>query len=162
MSCWVAAGVTFAVPFVAGQQRPRLTSRPFPHAVKTKADRARESAIRAAFLDALPEGAALPLHPRGTEVRVSITCTAPAPKTVRRGCVPYTVKPDLDNVCKLVLDALNGVAWADDAQVVSIFANKLSRVAQGAPAMTEVQVAPCEMPAWLQDKDENDTEEEQE
>ena len=159
MSARDATGVAFTVPFVAGQQRPRLTSRPFPHAVKTKADRAREAAIRTAFLDALPEGAGLPLHPRGTEVRVSITCTAPAPKTTRRGCVPYTVKPDLDNVCKLVLDALNGVAWADDAQVVSIYANKLPRVAQGAPARTEVQVAPCDMPAWLQEK--NDTEEEQ-
>lgn len=155
-------GITFTVPFVAGQQRPRMTSRPFPHAVKTKADRVREAAIRAAFLDALPEGAGLPLHPRGTEVRVSVTCTAPAPKKVRLGCVPYTVKPDLDNVCKLVLDALNGVAWADDAQVVSIFANKLPRIAQGAPARTEVQVAPCDMPAWLRDENENDTEEEQE
>lgn len=153
-------GITFTVPFVAGQQRPRMTSRPFPHAVKTKADRVREAAIRAAFLDALPEGAGLPLHPRGTEVRVSVTCTAPAPKKVRLGCVSYTVKPDLDNVCKLVLDALNGVAWADDAQVVSIFANKLPRIAQGAPARTEVQVAPCDMPAWT--KCENDTEEEQE
>lgn len=152
--------IGFTVPFVAGQQRPRLTSRPFPHAVKTRADRAREAEIKAAFLDALPEGATLPLHPRGTEVRVSVTCTAPAPKTARHGCVPYTVKPDLDNVCKLVLDALNGVAWDDDAQVVSIFANKLPRQVKGAPARTEVQVAPCDMPAWT--KCESDTEEEQE
>ncbi len=28
-------------------------------------------------------------------------------------------KPDVDNVLKLVLDALNGVVWGDDAQVVS-------------------------------------------
>lgn len=156
--------ITFAVPFVAGQQRPRLTSRPFPHAVKTRADRAREAEVRAAFLDALPEGAELPLHPRGTQVTVAVTCTAPAPKTTRRGCVPYTVKPDLDNVCKLVLDALNGVAWADDAQVVSIFANKLPRQAQGAPARTEVRVMPCVWPSWQQEEDESesDTEEEQE
>ena len=156
--------VTFTVPFVAGQQRPRLTSRPFPHAVKTKADRAHEAEVSAAFLDALPEGAGLPLHPRGTEVCVSVTCTAPAPKTTRRGLVPYTVKPDLDNVCKLVLDALNGVAWADDAQVVSIFANKLPRQAHGAPARTEVRVMPCVWPSWQQEENENesDTEEEQE
>ena len=29
-------------------------------------------------------------------------------------------KPDLDNVAKIVLDALNKVAWVDDTQVVSL------------------------------------------
>ena len=33
-------------------------------------------------------------------------------------------KPDLDNVTKIVLDALNSVAFADDKQVVSIRAGK--------------------------------------
>ena len=35
-----------------------------------------------------------------------------------------TKKPDIDNVIKIVLDALNGVAYADDAQVVEVIANK--------------------------------------
>ena len=30
-----------------------------------------------------------------------------------------TIKPDLDNTEKLVMDALNGIAYKDDAQVVS-------------------------------------------
>ena len=34
-------------------------------------------------------------------------------------------KPDLDNVIKIVMDALNGVAYHDDAQVVSVEARKL-------------------------------------
>lgn len=33
-------------------------------------------------------------------------------------------KPDLDNIVKIVLDALNGVAFADDKQVISISAGK--------------------------------------
>jgi Holliday junction resolvase RusA-like endonuclease len=33
--------------------------------------------------------------------------------------VVLTVKPDADNILKLGLDALNGVAYADDKQVIS-------------------------------------------
>jgi len=35
-----------------------------------------------------------------------------------------TKKPDIDNVAKNYLDALNGVAWKDDAQVVSLACSK--------------------------------------
>lgn len=31
-----------------------------------------------------------------------------------------TKKPDVDNIAKVVMDALNGVAWKDDAQVVNL------------------------------------------
>ena len=34
------------------------------------------------------------------------------------------VKPDVDNVLKLVGDALNGVAWADDKQIASVVIEK--------------------------------------
>jgi Holliday junction resolvase RusA-like endonuclease len=36
-------------------------------------------------------------------------------------------KPDIDNAIKLVMDGLNGVAWADDAQVTSVSAVKADR-----------------------------------
>ena len=35
-----------------------------------------------------------------------------------------TVKPDLDNVVKLIGDALNGIAWNDDQQIVQVAAGK--------------------------------------
>lgn len=35
-----------------------------------------------------------------------------------------TKKPDIDNLTKSVMDALNGVAWHDDAQVVQLEARK--------------------------------------
>lgn len=40
------------------------------------------------------------------------------------GDIAPAKKPDLDNIVK-ILDALNGIAWIDDAQVVSVFARKL-------------------------------------
>lgn len=65
---------------------------------------------------------------------VCVTLTArvtPAKSASRRataamlsGETPPAMKPDLDNIVK-VLDALNGIVWRDDAQVVSIFARKL-------------------------------------
>lgn len=36
-------------------------------------------------------------------------------------------RPDLDNLVKLVMDALNGVAWRDDGQVSEIDAWKVGR-----------------------------------
>ena len=36
-------------------------------------------------------------------------------------------KPDLDNLVKAVLDALNGICWADDSQVCQIRASKAWR-----------------------------------
>lgn len=36
----------------------------------------------------------------------------------------HVTRPDLDNLVKLVLDALNGVLWNDDAQIFSLSAKK--------------------------------------
>lgn len=36
----------------------------------------------------------------------------------------HYVKPDLDNLTKIVKDAMNGIVWKDDAQVYSIEATK--------------------------------------
>lgn len=35
-----------------------------------------------------------------------------------------TKKPDVDNIAKIILDALNGVAYKDDAQVVNLMVRK--------------------------------------
>jgi len=39
--------------------------------------------------------------------------------------LPCTTKPDLDNIAKLVMDALNGVAFRDDSQVHTMAVSKL-------------------------------------
>lgn len=37
---------------------------------------------------------------------------------------PITSKPDLDNIVKIIMDALNGIAWNDDKQVYAIDATR--------------------------------------
>lgn len=41
-----------------------------------------------------------------------------------QGRIYPTKKPDIDNITKAVLDALNGVAYKDDTQVIQIIASK--------------------------------------
>lgn len=43
---------------------------------------------------------------------------------IEQGLIFPAVKPDLDNLLKAILDALNGLAWYDDAQIVSITMDK--------------------------------------
>lgn len=42
----------------------------------------------------------------------------------KKGMIAHTAKPDLDNIIKAVKDSLNGIVWADDAQVVRIESTK--------------------------------------
>jgi Holliday junction resolvase RusA-like endonuclease len=50
-----------------------------------------------------------------------------APKRGANPGVDWIVgaRPDLDNVLKLVMDALTGIAWRDDRQVCEIVASKV-------------------------------------
>lgn len=44
-------------------------------------------------------------------------------EVISRGLSPQT-KPDIDNIVKVVMDGLNGVAYLDDKQVVRVVAEK--------------------------------------
>lgn len=65
-------------------------------------------------------------------LQVDINAFYPIPKAFSKakriaalnGDLRPTSKPDLDNLCKVVLDALNGVAYYDDKQVVSVVCSK--------------------------------------
>ena len=64
-------------------------------------------------------------------VRVSIIFVSQWPQstTNKRKQAPngfYKVtKPDVDNCAKQVMDALNGICWADDNQVAAIYCEKI-------------------------------------
>lgn len=53
-------------------------------------------------------------------------------RLAERGRKRPTGKPDADNLAKLALDALNGVAWLDDGQIVDLHVSKAyARVGEG-------------------------------
>lgn len=64
------------------------------------------------------------------EVNLKVSKAVPASWSKKKqfqaltGAVRPTAKPDIDNLYKIVADALNGIIWRDDAQVVSITAEK--------------------------------------
>lgn len=70
--------------------------------------------------------------PHNGPVEVIISALYPIPKSASNkkhrlmleGSIRPTVKPDCDNVAKMVCDALNGIAYRDDSQVVSCNVSK--------------------------------------
>ena len=48
-------------------------------------------------------------------------------EAMREGVIRHTKRPDVDNLAKSVLDALNGVAWEDDSQIVRLSVSKQYR-----------------------------------
>ena len=67
--------------------------------------------------------------PKNGPVSVTIYVFRQLPKSRPKGLVlePDTYKPDVDNISKNVLDALNGLAWKDDSQVVELTVKKYPR-----------------------------------
>lgn len=124
---------TFDLPFVRGKARPRWSGGRAYTPRQTADDMA---AVREAW-DATGAGRA----PRGVEVAVSIVTTRPLPTSRPKSCEREgdTVKPDADNIAKLILDGLNGAAWDDDVQVTQLSVTKLQRF-RGARAHTTVNV----------------------
>ena len=72
----------------------------------------------------------------GDPVGIKIMCRFKEPKAKKKPRWPCK-KPDADNILKAVCDALNGVAWYDDTQVV--LANIQKTWAKEQP-MIEVQI----------------------
>jgi Holliday junction resolvase RusA-like endonuclease len=69
----------------------------------------------------------------GSFIRIKVTAHYPIPKSATKAAIASmqaggilpSRKPDIDNVLKIVLDALNGVAYKDDSRVVSVEAEKI-------------------------------------
>ena len=128
--------IMFEVPFVKGKERPRF-SRSGKHVYTPSKTVKAEREIRKAFIAAGGVKA-----PKGVEVAVHITTVRPLPKSrpKRIESEPDIHRPDVDNLSKAVLDALNGVAWDDDAQVTELVVGKCERM-RGVTEQTVVWIS---------------------
>jgi Holliday junction resolvase RusA-like endonuclease len=58
-------------------------------------------------------------------LRVELCFYLPRPKTLSKKVLHHTKKPDLDNLIKGTKDAMKGIVWRDDSQVVNLEAAKI-------------------------------------
>jgi Holliday junction resolvase RusA-like endonuclease len=108
-----------------GQGRPRFAGKV---AYKSSEDKAYERSILMAYHAAYPGKTAI----TGAFI-IRVTACYPIPKSASKkaredmlaGRTVPTVKPDIDNVLKAVLDALNGAAFTDDKNAFMILAQKV-------------------------------------
>lgn len=106
-----------------GKGRPKFTMT--GHAYTPERTKSYEAEIVAAFRREFPD---FVRWEKGVPLRVRIKAVYGVPvsdskaKRERKltGAIRPTKKPDADNVEKAILDALNGIAWRDDAQIVDI------------------------------------------
>jgi crossover junction endodeoxyribonuclease RusA len=77
-------------------------------------------------------------------VRLTIAFYLPRPKKFsKRGAFAHHLtKPDVDRLCRAILDALTAVAYSDDKQVTEIIAGKYY-AAIDAPARVDIAVEPA-------------------
>lgn len=116
--------VVLGEPF--GKQRPRHTK--FGRTYTPKETVNYESLVKVAFMDQIGMDAII----NDGNVFVEINAYFKIPKNTSKkktesmikGYIRPTKKPDVDNIAKIILDALNGIAYKDDTQVVEIMVSK--------------------------------------
>ena len=115
---------TFIAMEPRGKQRPRVVSRPnmkYPVAITPDETVLAENRIQGHVQG---EWCPRPPYEGPLQVMIRVCITKPASKPKKKPSWP-TSKPDADNYGKLLLDALNGVVWKDDSQVVRLLVEKL-------------------------------------
>ena len=128
---------TLGTPIAKGRARSVRRGNFIAHITPEKTRRAEESFLA----QALPHKPPTPLE---GPLKVTLAFIMPIPESKSKkwksaamvGAILPTKKPDIDNVCKLIFDALNGVMWLDDKQIVAVDACKV----YGAVPMTRVRI----------------------
>lgn len=90
------------------------------------------------------------LRPVAGPVRIDLEFVLPRPKsTPKRSTPPAIKRPDLDKLARSILDALTGIVYHDDAQVVGLYATKRLALLdeQAGTGITAVEAAEPEVTA---------------
>ena len=110
--------------------RPKFTTRGgFVRAITPEKTANYETLVKLSFRQEYPE--AVPFE-RNTPLSVFVTAFFGIPKSISKkkardmgeGYIRPCKKPDCDNIGKIVCDALNGIAFHDDSQIVELIVNK--------------------------------------
>ena len=111
-----------------GKGRPRFSKTKYGVRTFTPADtRNYEAFVKISYIN---EVGSVKLN---GAISADITGVFPIPKSVSKkqrilmeqGKIPYTKKIDIDNLCKSILDSVNGIAYDDDKQIVELTAHKM-------------------------------------
>lgn len=111
-----------------GKARPRVVrNQGKVHAFTPSKTKAYEERVRAAYIAAGGEHFAK--HPIEMSIFAYFKIPASTTKLVRQAMLNGDVyplkKPDADNVAKAICDSLNGYAYTDDSQIVTLTIRKL-------------------------------------
>ena len=115
-----------------GKGRPRVSRRgSYVHTYTPEKTRIFEEAIRFEFMASNCE--AMPVYPKEVPLKATVVIGTAIPKSYskkkremcREGLIAPSKRPDLDNILKSIFDALQGDAFVDDSQIVSIRAEKI-------------------------------------
>jgi len=113
---------------ICGKGRPRFVRRgSFVKTYTPDVTANYENLIKLSFIQA---GGEIINKPKGVSISIIAGFTPPTSVSKKKQieCLDNKIKcikkPDIDNIVKVVLDALNKVAFEDDSQVVEIIAKK--------------------------------------
>jgi len=119
--------VVFVIPGVArGKQRPRATRTGRVYTPK-------QTVNQEAYIKMLAATAMRGLAPFVGPLEATFSISVAIPKSFTRqqrklideGNLYPTSKPDIDNVVKLLCDAMNGIVYGDDKQIVDLYVSKI-------------------------------------
>jgi Holliday junction resolvase RusA-like endonuclease len=92
----------------------------YPVAYTPAKTRAAEHDIKLQAVSQLPTG----FKPLSGPISITIDFFMKRPKSLRKDVKHHIKKPDLENMAKTILDALNRIAYMDDSQVISMTCTK--------------------------------------
>lgn len=104
----------------------------------TKLKPFRSEVTRCAMLACRDNGVSLPYAEKHRPVEVRLQFSLRRPESLPRRHIMPARKPDLDKLVRATLDALTGVLFHDDGQVVMVSATKVYSPIEGVEVTAEV------------------------